>query len=274
MIGLVDRFASWVGSVVNRHFKSIVALVLIGWGLVALGLLPLPSIELPLWLRVGVTFAILAAIGGYLLASLYIDAPEPDWTYLIEFNVADETTPRIHRVTDAVLADLEVVGGRLESARGGDVFACRWFNGDPENPVAHVTWQDVPSDSELLGVKPSSIEDEIVSLRDTYEETHGRHQWVLDHLYMVIRRLDKRRTESQNAVLEEHVTPSMAEDSLGDVVDDVIPASVRPDSFATQVGDGRADEALDELEEDLEGPDATTVGSEPTAAADGGKPDE
>lgn len=273
----ISRFVSWLGQLVDNHFKTLIGLGLIAWGLVALGIVGLPSITIPLWVRVGVTFAAIAAFGGHLLASAYFEAPEPNWNRVIEVNLDSKQWARESKVTDAVLADMTVVGGRLKSPPGTDLYFCRYFNRDAETPVAQCTWKDLPSDAELLGMKPSAIEEEVGQLRDTYEQTHGKYRWVLDHLYGVIRRLDFRRAESQDSVLEEHLTPSMAEESIADVVEDELPDEVLPERVSAVRDDETPDlgtEAIETVEEDLAEHGANEVGTTPTAAPDGGQTDE
>lgn len=92
---------------------------------------------------------------------------------------------------------------------------------------------------------------------------------------MVVRKLDFKRTESQNAILEGHVTPSAGDDSVSDVVDDVIPEEIRPDRVQGASDDAGGapdpDEIADDLEDDLD----LDAGGSPTAAAtDGGEIDE
>lgn len=196
----------------------------------------------PLWAKVGAVFSGIGLVGGYMAATVWYDPPEPDWQYLHEYNTDDPATPRVYRVTPEVIDNLAVYGGRrLHSPQGREnEYVCRFFNGDAKSPVAHVTWKDVPADSELLGTKPSDIEETVVTLRDEYEDTHGKYRWVLDHLYAVVRRIDFRRTQSQNAILDENLTP--AEDGVGisEHVDAVIPERMRPDRLEGGDPDGVA----------------------------------
>lgn len=268
-----ERLASWIGRTVRENFKFVVGSVLVIWLAWMFGLVSLPNVTLPLWTRVLGTFGAIAAAGGYFAASIRYDEPEPDWNYVVEVNIDDPRTPRISRATDAVIQDFRMVKGALGSPQGSDsIFYCRWWNRDPENPIGHASWSELPSDTDLLGVKPSAIEDEVSALRDTYEETHGKFQWVLDHLYMVIRRLDFRRTRSQNEVLEEHVAPSMDDRGVAEVVDEVIPDELQPENLdrPDHLEAGAGSEAVDELGEDVD-PTATGGASE-SAATDGGEP--
>lgn len=268
-----ERATSWLGDLVRENFKTLLGIGAGVWLLSRVGVISLPNLGIPLWARVVGTFGVLAAGGGVVLAKLYFDDQEPDWSRIVEVNIDDPHTPRISKVTDAVLADLTVVGGRLRSPQGSSIYVCRWWNRDAEDPVAHCTWRDLPDDAELLGVKPSAIEDEIVALRDTYEDTHGRHKWVLDHLWMVIRRLDFRRSKRQNAVLEDHTAPSMEDETISEAVGDIIPDELQPDTHQATDPDGVADRAVDEVADELEEPEPEAVGAEPVAPDGGAETD-
>lgn len=268
---------------ISEHKKALgVALILFG---VLWAADMLPSVDVPLSYRVFGTFLIGAALGGYFVGSwLGIGEEDPNWNYLHQINVDDPKTPKVSKVTDPVIREIEIIGGkRLHSPEGYPRhYVCRFFNEDPKNPVAHVTWKDVPDDWELLGTQPSAIEDEVIALRDTYEDTHGKYQWVLDHLYMVVRKLDFQRAQSQNAVLDDHLTPSMGDEGISDVVDDVVPERLRPDRLqgATKTDDvddesESIDYDQDELEDDVDAIADAAAGTSPdVAATDGGTADE
>jgi len=201
----------------------------------------------PLWAKVGGVFAVVGLLAGYLAATLWYDPPEPDWQYVYEVNADDPATPRVSKVTPEVIDNMAVYGGRrLHSPQGRDSeYVCRHFNRDARAPVAHVTWKDIPSDADLLGTDAHTIEQKIVGMRDTYETTHGKYRWVLDHLYAVIRRIDFRRAQSQNAILDENLTPSMDDTSVSDHVDDIIPEDLRPDRLQGGDPDGDASSSTD-----------------------------
>lgn len=277
LLDLPERFASWLGDLIRENFKAVLVVGLAVWLAVVWGIIDIPRLEIPLWARVLGTFGAVGGVGGIFLASMRFDGKEPDWNYVHEYNSDDPATPRVTKVTDKVVEEMEVYGGRrLRSPQGKPKdYVCRYFNGSTERPIAHVTWKDVPSDSELLGTRPDRIEEEIVALRDTYEETHGRYQWVLDHLYMVVRRLDYRRSRSQNDVLEDHVAPSMGGDTISEIVDDVIPERLRPDRVRgadqedSSGAGSKPDYGVDDLEDDVDAIASRTAPE--TAATDGGE---
>ena len=278
-----DRAISGGYKLLRDNFRLLILIAAFSYLAVLANLIDAPNVGLgiPLWARVLLVFGAVAAVGGHWLGSKIFDQPEPDWQYLHVYNEADPTTPYVEKVTPAVMQDMDVYGGRRLSSPDGSPnhYYCRYYNGDPDNPVAHVTHKDVPSDSELLGTKPSVIEEKIVAMRETYEDTHGQYRWVLDHLYMVVRRLDFRRTESQNAVLDDHVTPSVNDESVSDVVDDIMPDRLKPERLQGGEPDEDHASSRDDDEESIEdttediAPDSVSEPADAAlpAATDGGK---
>ncbi|WP_323192877.1 hypothetical protein [Halostella sp. PRR32] len=233
------------------HFL-VFLVIIVGYLVLAwVGWLPAVDPSVPSWILFPAIFSALAVLGGYFAGRDIFPEAEPEWCWVVEFNNDDPATPRISKVTNPVVQDMFVVGGKsLHSPQGrSNLYVCRFFNGSAENPVAHVTWKDIPSDADLLGTKPSAIEAELASLRDSYESTHGLYKWVTDHLYMVIRRLDFRKSKSQNAVLEGSLSHAPGEDdSIDDVIDDVLPERIK-----RQVGHGADDpDRVDRVEKDAD----------------------
>lgn len=229
----------------------------------------------PIWLKAGAIFGGLAVLAGWIVGTIWYEPETPDWYHLYEINADDPRTPTLWEITPEKWSDLTTIGGRPEPIEdASNAYKCRFYA--PQHDVAHVTWDDIPSDSDLLGTKPSQITTKVAGLRDTYEDTHGRHQWVLDHLYAVVRRLDFKRTQSQNQILEDNVSPSMNDKALSDHVDDIIPSELQPDQFDTDdVADDEplaiedADDAR-QLVDDI-GPDPKP--NQTDVAADGGRDD-
>ncbi len=246
LLDLPERFASWLGAFVRERFGILLVIGISLWVAVTWEFIDIPGLTIPLWGRVVLTFFAVCAGLGWILASIRFDEPEPDWNWVIETNIDDPKTPRIARATNAVVEDMLVVKGDLRRPEGtSNVYGCRWWNKDPENPIAHACSTEI-TDADIMGAKPSAVVDEVASLRATYEETHGKHKWVLDHLYMVVRKLDFRRSKSQDKVFQDHAAPSFEDDSIADAVDSVIPDELRPD----RLGEDSGDRDLDDLEEE------------------------
>ena len=223
--------------VIRHHFGKLILGGLGAWLAAEAFGLPLPTFGVPLWVRVAVVFGGLAILGGYLAGSWVVDQMQPDWHYLaaINFDGADEDDVhpevQLYRMTEKVIQNMEVIGGRLRSLNdtAADIYVCRYYN--PEQNLAHVTWTGVPSDAGLLGMKPSDVEDEIVGVRESYEAVIRRARHLETHLPMIVRRLDHRRTQDQNAALEGHLAPNPTGASTDEIIDDVIPDAYLPDRF-------------------------------------------
>lgn len=230
---LPDRAVEWLGELINENFTVVAILSIAAIVLWVFGVVSIPSLGVPVWIRTVVLAAVIAIGVGYIAATMHFSPPEPDWRYIVAINLDNDPVLEIHKVTDAVLRDLLVVGEKpITNPDGTHTYVCRWFNGSAENPVAITTWKDIPADWELLGTKPSSIEAEVASLRSTYEDTHGKYRWILDNRHMVFRKLDFKRSRDRDHVIEDHLSPSFDGDRVSDVLDEIIPDDVRPDREA------------------------------------------
>jgi hypothetical protein len=240
----------------------------------------------PLWVKVGGLFGVLGILAGYLDASLWHTPPTPDWNLVLSANFdRDGPLLTVDKATDAVVRELaeNTYGGTLGHVDGTPIYYCRWWNGDPEEPIGHASWNNVPDNVEFLGRRAEDVEDEVGFLREAYESEIYKADRISTHFPILIRRLHSRKAEDLNAALAGHLTPDMGGSSVDEVVDEVIPDEIQPEVFRERVGRDApggddAESIVDEVETehfgDDEGvsdlPDTTSNGSQP-AVTDGGE---
>ncbi|WP_435363548.1 hypothetical protein [Haloarchaeobius sp. DYHT-AS-18] len=267
----------------RENFRLLVVLGVIGYLSIEAGFIDAPDIgfELPLWARVVLVFGAIAAVGGHWVGSKILSQVEPDWNYIVEANVdAEDTTVKVTKVTDAVLQDFTVIGGKLAPVPGrSNWYYCRWWNHDPDDPIGHATWTKVKSDLELLGTSPSDIEEEVRDVRESYESRIWKADRLTTHLPMVVRRLHSTKAEELNAALEGHLVPDLGAGTIDGVIDDIIPDDLQPERFERRLkqaqgedGDTTIGDAIADVENELDGPTPeSTSGSETPVATDGGE---
>jgi hypothetical protein len=271
-----ERAAVGGYQLLRENFRTLVVLAVVAYLSVLAGLVDAPSIgfEVPLWARVLGVFGALAAVGGHWVGSKILSQVEPDWNYIAEVAVEDsETVVHVTKVTDAVLDDMDIIGGQLgRDPLRSNWFYCREFNQDPEDPTAYATWNKVPSDADLLGTDPEDIEEEIRDVRESYERTIWKADRLTTHLPMVVRRLHAAKAEELNAALEGHLLPDLGAGTIDETIDEVVPKDLRPDRFDRRLEDLRGDEddatiadAADEVAENMED---TKPDTEPTATSE------
>lgn len=284
-----ERVASGGYQLLRENFRTLVVLAVIAYLTILAGIVDAPSLgfQVPLWARVLGVFGALASVGGHWVGSKILSQVEPDWNYIAEVNVdADDTSVKVTKVTDAVLEDFDVIGGRLGRVRGRDNwYYCRWWNHDPDNPTAHATWTKVSSDLELLGTSPSDIEEEVRDVRESYESRIWKADRLTTHLPMVVRRLHSTKAEELNAALEGHLLPDLGSGTIDDTIDDVVPDDLQPDRFERRLkqaqSDGEADsmvdmtdDAAEDMDDTQPSPDTADSADTPVATDGGAESDE
>lgn len=282
-----ERIASGGYQLLRENFRVLVVLSVFSYLAVLAGLVDAPNIgfEVPMWVRVLGVFGALAAVGGHWVGSKILSQVEPDWNYIAEVSIDnEETSVKVTKVTDAVLDDFEVVGGKLGRVPNrSNWYYCRTWNHDPEDPTAEATWTKVPSDTDLLGTDPTDIEEEVRDVRESYESRIWKADRLTTHLPMVARRMHSTKAEELNAALEGHLLPDLGSGTIDNVIDDVVPEDLQPDRFERRLEHARggeddtiadvADDATESTDETPPTPDGAD-GQETPVATDGGDTNE
>lgn len=262
-----DDYLGLPADLVRRHFRVIVVALLALWVASAEFGLALPNLpSIPLWVKVLLVFAGLFSVVGYLAGSYLFDDLDPEWRYVYQVSVDEETTVRAYQATEEVVEDVDVIGAdSLPRVPGTERhYYCRFFNEDPEEPMAHVTWNEVASDADLLGTKPSDIEQEVGFMRDAYEGEIRKADHLRNHISVILRILNRKKAENLNAALDDHLSPSFGGDEIDDIIDDVVPDDLLPENFESRLDDAMDDhspdvdpeevarDVADDLDDDLE----------------------
>ncbi|WP_435364536.1 hypothetical protein [Haloarchaeobius sp. DYHT-AS-18] len=235
-----SSYAQLPGDILRRYFREIFA------GALALALavsefgvdLPFDAISIPPQFKLaGLTLGGFAVLGSAAW-SMWGDEKEPNWQYIHEVNKDDPSTPRVSKVTPQVVREMLVIGGRLRPIEGFDGhYKVRFWNHDVENPVAHVTWDQVPDDADIMGAKPSEIEEEVVGMRNEYESQVHKARYIQTHLPILVRKLDQKRLDAQNKALSGHLAPSMGDGTVDELLNNMLPEDILPDRFQARVED-------------------------------------
>lgn len=276
--------------VLERDWFKVLALLVTVAGIVAFTDVTWQQLaDPPLWAKVAGLFGVLGVLAGYIDTALWHTPATPDWNIVLSINFDAGQLIAADKATDAVVRQLaeNTYGGDLGHVRGTPIYYCRWWNGDPKNPIGHATWNNVSDNAEFLGRRAESIEDEVGFLREGYESEIYKADRITTHFPVIIRRLHAAKAEDLNAALAGHLTPDMGGSSIDSIVDEVMPEDIQPEVFRDRVGrDAPGDDDAESIVEDVKDehfgdddgvtdlPDTTTDASNDAVATDGGNTNE
>lgn len=225
---------SGITEIVRDNFKAIV--VLVGGYIVAAetGRVAYPEIEMPTGWGLAVTAALAVGVASYYYADRILDLlPDDEGIYLVAFVADDDTGGAVWELTEDQFEAMTVVNGSLfQWPVSKRVYECREYR--PEENVAVANWRESVAASELAG--SATVVDaleQIRELRHEFEPEARKLRRLQRGLRGVVRKLDRRRLQDQQAVLDQHLTPSFDSEgaTVGAVIEEELPDDLLPDSM-------------------------------------------
>lgn len=186
---------------------------------------------------IGIVFTGIAAAGiaGYLAAGKVEGLlPDPEGIYLIAFNAADESGGELWELSEDQFSDMTVEAGTLfEWPTGKRVYEARSY--DPETNTAVANWRESVAGSQLAGdTKVIEALDQITELRNEFEPEARKSRRLQRRIRSIVRKLDRRRLEDQQQILDPETTPSFADrdhSTVSQVVAEELPDDLKPESM-------------------------------------------
>jgi len=241
---------------IKENFRTLLLIGLGYWVAVEIGVLE--PIEAPEWwplaaLAIGAVLVVGWIVGGKIADLL----PDPVGTFVVAMEAHDAQGGAIYELNEEAWEGLRVVEGELFAwqASPHDVYECREFR--PDDLTAVANWKGTKTASELSKpVEREEVMHQIQTLRTQHEQEARYGEAIRAALPALLRQLDKWRAKDLNAALEGHITPSLGERSIDDMIgerlpDEVLPNYLQEESPEDDDGPGDALELLDE-EEPLE----------------------
>lgn len=178
----------------------------------------------------------LAAVGvGYVAAeAIYGLLPDDEGIYIVEFRASDETGGAVYEVTEDQFSNMEVVAGQLfQWPVSKRVYECREYR--PEDNVCVANWRESVAASELAGdTLVADAMEGIAEIREEFEPEARKYRLLQRRLRGVVRKLDRRRLEDQQSILDSHTNPELAGEggaTVAQVLQEEIPEDLRPQSM-------------------------------------------
>ncbi len=187
---------------------------------------------------------VVAALAGAAAAYYYSDRildllPDDEGIYLVAFKSSDDTGGEIWELTEDQFDSMTVVEGSLfQWPTSKRVYEAREYR--PEGNVAVANWRESVAASELAGnVNVVDALEAIGELRDEFEPEARKYRLLQRRIRGVVRKLDYRRLEDQQSILDQHMAPSFDSDdaTIGAVLREEIPDELLPESMDATDGD-------------------------------------
>lgn len=180
--------------------------------------------------------AVALAVVGYAAAEKIHDLlPDDEGIYLVAFEASDEAGGEVWELSEDQFEDMHVAAGTLfQWPVSKRVYECREYR--PEENVAVANWRESVAASELVGdTLVADAMEGIAELRREFEPEARKYRLLQRRLRGVVRKLDRRRLEDQQAILDDHTNPTLGDGERGATVADVlreeIPEDLRPESM-------------------------------------------
>jgi hypothetical protein len=218
----------------KSNFRTVAGIGLLYVGYVEFTGASYPSV--PEGSGVAAVGAVAVAIAGY-AASGKIQSllPEEEGIYLVAFKSSEEAGGEIWEITEDQFTDMEVVAGTLFQWSGTPkrVYEVRDYR--PEDNVAVANWRESVAASELAGdTQVVDAMEEIKELRAVFEPESQKFRLLKRRLRGVARKLDRRRAEDQQTILDANLTPGFDDEkqaTVSDIINEELPEELRPESM-------------------------------------------
>lgn len=186
-------------------------------------------------LGVVVTGGVFALVAGYLAAGKVEDLlPDPEGIFIVAFDSSDETGGEVWEVSEDQFDAMEVVEGTLfEWPVSKRVYEAREYR--PEENIAVANWRESVAGSQIAGdVRIVDALSQISELRNEFEPEARKSRRLKRRIRSIVRKLDRRRLEDQQAIIDPTTTPQFddgEEATVSQVVKEELPEDLQPDSM-------------------------------------------
>lgn len=237
------RKTNAVEAIIRENFRFIVVVIAGYIAAVELGYLSYPV--LPDGTGVIITGVVVAGIAGFLAAQKIDDLlPTPDGIFIVEFEASDDTGGRVWELSEDQFNAMEVENGSLFGWPGtaAQVYEVKEYR--PKENVAVANWRESVAGSQLAGDKRvPDVFASIEELRTEFEPEARKYRLLQRRIRKVTRKLDRRRLEDQEKLLDEHTTPSFDDDgaTVSGILRDELPDELLPDSMKPEKWDRDGD---------------------------------
>lgn len=214
----------------------------------------LPNVEIPSWWPVAVVLIGAAILAGKWAAKRIQELlPDPEGILIVALDETETGGGAIYELSEAAFEDLEVAGGDLfawdRSPRR--VYEVRSY--DPVNNVAKGNWRESKPASALLAEETG--EDAMAAveeLRTMLEPDVAEARRLKRHMRGIVRQLDKDRAAALDAILDEHVTPTLGDSrSIAEVIEDVVSEEELTTTPVDRNGEPETDDQEEDSDQDL-----------------------
>lgn len=233
-----------LSGIVRDNFKTIIVLGLGYWAAVTYGYVNVPEIEPPTGWGLVATAGVVVAIGAYYYADKILALlPDDEGIFIVAFEASSEAGGQVWELTEDQFEAMRVVNGTLFQWDGTSrrVYEVRDY--DPDRNVAVANWRESVAGSQFAGdATVADAMDFITEIREEFEPEAEKYRRLSRRLRSVARKLDRKRLEDQQAVLDPHLAPAFDGDAaatVGDVLRESVEADLLPESMT-----GEEDERL------------------------------
>lgn len=242
-----------LGDFVSENFRE---LVVLGGGYalaVQQGYLPAPYVpELPEFSGIFILALLGIGAAGYVAGGKILELiPEEEGVYLACMESEDYSGVQIWNLSRDRFADMDVREGNLMKWKDSpkEVYEAYHYNDDTNTAVAG--WREVPSGSEVgAGIEVEEVYHSIEELKEEFAPAEHKLNLIRRSLRSVARRLDRRRLEEQNQILDPRLTPEFGE---GDERPAGVSGILREELPPELLPEGLQEESDDDQEESDDG---------------------
>jgi len=181
-----------------------------------------------------ITAGFAALVFGYLGAGKLDEfLPDEEGIFLIAFEASDDTGGAIWEITEDQFDAMEVHSGTLfEWPIAKRVYEVKEYR--PEENVAVANWRESIAGSQLAGdCLVADAIDHIEEIRTELEPEAQKSRRLQRRIRSIIRKLDRRRMEDQQEILDPTTTPSFGKSgaTVSEVVAEEVPEDLKPQSM-------------------------------------------
>jgi hypothetical protein len=204
----------------------------------------------PVWEMEGsmivATAGIVAGIAGFLAAGKIEDLlPDDEGIYIIAFRSSDDTGGEIWEISEDHFENMTVHGSLFEWPVGKRVYEVLEYR--PSENVAVGNWRESVAGSSIADHYdvPDAME-QIETLRSEFEPEAQKSRRLQRRIRSIVRKLDRRRLEDQQEILDPTTNPSFDRDdaTVSAVVEEEIPDDLRPDGMRNEPDEPDTDEEI------------------------------